>query len=384
MATARKTIPLASIRTDGWFERLGANSPEFGQLCKIIGEKFLGFSVIVGLRIQTVTLDRKRPEGTRIDHTIGDDPTVHQVSIVDFRERLVVALASPATSAADESLEQGNTADVQRVLGVHNVLLAGLYGYRLDELQHTDGGDIHVAFHYEQKAHVLALRAFHELLRERVRAEAVAVAPAPAAPFTIDLARLPQAEAALSAGNYARTVELLGAWIGPLSLLLRTGEGQQLAPNARQQLARALGMLGTAYARQARHEDAEQVLRLGIQWGQDGQVAGELFRRLAETYMSQGRHGEGIGLLRRATALGDDPREVLPLLAQCFVARKRFVAAMACVERAISAGVDPLMTDASEKAALAVLGDHWANLRGQVPTAADLDTYETMPAAGPK
>jgi hypothetical protein len=45
--------------------------------------------------------------------------------------------------------------------------------------------------------------------------------------------------------------------------------------------------------------------------------------------------------LRRALSLGVDRGESLPVLALCFVERGRYVAAMACLDEAIEAGVDP-------------------------------------------
>jgi hypothetical protein len=53
-----------------------------------------------------------------------------------------------------------------------------------------------------------------------------------------------------------------------------------------------------------------------------------------------GRHGEAIGPLRRALAFGGDYTDVMPLLAQAFVARGRHVAAWACLKQAIDAGLD--------------------------------------------
>jgi tetratricopeptide (TPR) repeat protein len=110
------------------------------------------------------------------------------------------------------------------------------------------------------------------------------------------------------------------------------------------------------------------VLRLGIQWGQDQlEVAADLFSRLGAAYVAQGRHGEAIGLLRRALGLGARRTDVLPQLARCFVARERYVAALLCADDAVAAGASADSVRAVRDASLAVLGDEWKRFRRRVP-----------------
>ncbi|MDH5493174.1 MAG: hypothetical protein OEY14_14560, partial [Myxococcales bacterium] len=162
-------------------------------------------------------------------------------------------------------------------------------------------------------------------------------------------------------------IDLIGAWPGPLSLLLRTAEGQRLTPEVRVALASALGHLGTAYVRVGKLEWAEEVMRLGIQWGQDGPAAGDLFRRLGEACVVGERSGEAIGLLRRALALEAPERDVLPLLARSYIDRGKFVAAAVCMERATALG---LSSSELAEGALAIeeaLGQAWTRFRGACP-----------------
>jgi tetratricopeptide (TPR) repeat protein len=83
---------------------------------------------------------------------------------------------------------------------------------------------------------------------------------------------------------------------------------------------------------------AEDVLRLGIQFGQELEAAGPLFGLLGRVRVSTERYGEAIGLLRRALTLGGDRATLLVDLAQCFLARERYVAALACLDDATAAG----------------------------------------------
>jgi tetratricopeptide (TPR) repeat protein len=211
---------------------------------------------------------------------------------------------------------------------------------------------------------------FREEIRDRVRAEAERHRPsAGGSPFAIDLNLVPQARKALAAGDPDTVSDLLGAWPGPLSMLLRTAEGQRLAPEVRATLAEALGLLGTSYVQLGRYEWAQEVLRLAIQWGQEQlEVSADLFRRLGSAYVAEGRHAEAIGLLRRALGLGAPRVEVLPVLARCFLMRERYIPAMLCAEDALAAGAKADTVKDVRAKAQAALGDPWTKFRRKVPS----------------
>ena len=86
-------------------------------------------------------------------------------------------------------------------------------------------------------------------------------------------------------------------------------------------------------------EQAEEVLRIGIQYAQEGVAAADLFRRLGLALLDSDRPGEAIGPLRRALAFGGPPAQVMPPLARALMRRRKFVAAYACLREAIEAGV---------------------------------------------
>ena len=236
---------------------------------------------------------------------------------------------------------------------------------RLRELRIDGGANPKLVVDLGGAVDEVDLDDFREIIRERVRRAADQARPAN--PFAIDLNIVPDAEVRYRAKDWAGVVELLGAWPGPLSLLLRTAEGQELSGPVKSTLARALGLLGTAYVRQGKHEWAEEVMRLGIQWGQDGPASGDLFRRLGEAHVARDRHGEAIGLLRRALALGAPPEDALPLLAACYANREKFVAARVCVEEALAAGVSTEEVAEVQAACDEAQGEAWARLRKRVP-----------------
>jgi tetratricopeptide (TPR) repeat protein len=378
----RRAIRLDAVRADGWFERLGDDSPNFRQLCDAVGEKFVAFSVIAGVRITALTVDRRSPDATLVDFVVGDDTTEQRLALGEFRRRLVSAiLAEEAPSPVDE-IEQEDESDleaIQEVIGFRYVLLAPMFGIKLLELRR--GGDEPAELLVESMGseEEMTVGQLREVIRERVRRELERSRPS--SPFAIDLAAIPAAEEAMADGDHAKAIELLGAWPGPLSLLLRTTEGAQLSPEVKATLARALGLLGSAYVRAERFDWAEEVMRLGIQWGQDGPAAGDLFRRMGESCVVRDRHGEAIGLLRRALALGASSHEVLPLLAAAYAERNRWVAAALCAEEALALGADAEQMGALRDDAVDKLGPAWHRFRERVP--APSTATQTMPAPPP-
>ena len=112
-----------------------------------------------------------------------------------------------------------------------------------------------------------------------------------------------------------------------------------LTPDARALIAKGLGILGTACVKLGEQQQGEEVMRLAVQYAQDGAAASDIFRRLGEAMLEDGRPGEAVGPLRRAANLGASPKLIWPLLARAFVRRQRFVAALACVREARLVGV---------------------------------------------
>jgi tetratricopeptide (TPR) repeat protein len=257
--------------------------------------------------------------------------------------------------------------ELQAYIGFRYILLAPTFDIGLEELRIHDNGEATLDVTIDDERLELSLEELREEIKERVRVEAERVRDRPSSPFAIDLNIVPTARAAVSTPE--RVTELLGAWPGPLSLLLRTAEGQSLAPDVRATLAEALGLLGSAYVDLGRHEWAQEVLRLAIQWGQDQlEIAADLFRRLGGAYVAQSRHGEAIGILRRALALGAPRADVLPLLAECFLQRDRRLSALLCAEDALAAGASADKVKHVRERALELFGEDWKRFRRKVPS----------------
>lgn len=357
-----RVVSLDEVRADGWFERLGDGAPHFADLCEALGERTVAFAIVAGVRITAVAVDRRNRDASLVTFNLGDDDEETQLPLGELRRRLGATLVAdemyPDTLAAEPDVEE-----IQRFIGYRYLLLAPIFGVTLRELILGDSGVASVKVDLGAAADVIPLADLRELIRERVRAESRAMRPS--SPFAIDLNIVPEAESANAAEDWDATVDLLGAWPGPLSLLLRTREGAELTPDVRGTLARALGLLGTAYVELGSHDWAEEVLRLAIQWGQEvgGELVGDLFRRLGHAHVLRARHGQALGLLRRALYLGAPRADVLPLLAASFAATGHHLPAAVCAREAIELGVE-----ASELLAAAAnaLGDPWARFEDEV------------------
>jgi hypothetical protein len=87
LASAKQeVIDLALVRTDGWFEQLAEEIPEFPQLCELLGQRFVAFSFIAGVRITAIAYDPQSPENSVVDFDRGEDQEAERLSLAEFRE----------------------------------------------------------------------------------------------------------------------------------------------------------------------------------------------------------------------------------------------------------------------------------------------------------
>jgi hypothetical protein len=341
MPERRKEFSLDSLRTDGWFERIGEGIGSFQALCEIVGERFFAFSIIVGARITALTVDRRSPDQTLVDFVVGvgeadGDLDPQRLTLADFRRRLVGALLVEEDREVPKPSRETDVEAIQLYIGVRYLLLAPLYGYSLRKLV-FEGKHAELRVLHDGSEESFALDTFRMRIRALVREELDRVAAG--ARSAIDLSKVAEAEAAALRKEWPKVIALLGAWPAPLAIFLRTPEGQMLGADARSLIAKGLGLLGSACVHLGEVEQAEEVFRIGIQYAQDGVAAAELFRRLGEALLLNDRAGEAIGPLRRALAFGGPAAEVMPPLARAFLKRGRYVAAYACLRDAMDAGV---------------------------------------------
>jgi tetratricopeptide (TPR) repeat protein len=344
---------LTAARPDGWFEEVLAQSKDFEKACELIGRSTLGLALIAGARILSLTANPHASDLTTVEFSIGQDPTVRQVPLSEFRETVGQFLLAPLESWTLP--EDPDAEGLQAHIGGRYMLEASLFQVEPIELRH-DLGLSELTVEFNELRHVLALDDFREVLDERVRSE---LGLGRRDDNSIDLAVVDQAEEANALGNWSATIAMLNPWLNPISTLLRTGEAEALAEEAHGRLSASLDLLGTAYANLGELDAANEVLRLGIQWAGESSKAAGLYLALGRASVSGEKHGEAIGLLRRAIRLGAEERDALPLLALSLSARDQSLAAMVCNERARTLGANTDELALVETALRGRLGEAW-------------------------
>jgi hypothetical protein len=361
-----KSFSLDAIRADGWFERVGQTVNSFQALCEIVGERFLAFSMITGARITALTVDRQKPQDTLVDFVRTDESEsdVHRVTLAEFRRSLVQALVGDDPVYPEPS-QTDDAETIQRYIGVTFLLLAPLYGYTLMQLDITAGKGELLLVH-EGVQHRRDLAQFRQQMRAHVRRELEQVAKPPRTRGGIDVAAYEEAKRAANEGAHLRVVELLGGWPAPLTVFLRTLEGQSLNQKARSMIAQALGILGTSHSELGDAVKGEEVLRLAIQYASDSDVAGDVYARLGATLFGEQRFGEAIGVLRRAANLGATGDTLWSSLSQALLHRGRVLAAYAAALEGVRQGAGRENLLKVEQEAQARFGEAFASLRGVV------------------
>jgi tetratricopeptide (TPR) repeat protein len=334
-------FPLESIRTDGWFERIGEGIGSFQTLCEVVGARFFAFAMIAGARIVALTIDRRAPENTLVDFVVAGDEaelresTPQRLPLGEFRRRLVSALLTEEPTGPVPTRLMDVEA-IQRHIGVRYLLLAPIFGYGLLALNCDAYGSMIRAMR-DGTEEIYELEEFRTRIRLHIREE-LQRSLRGTNRGAIDLAKVVEAEAAAEAGDNLRVVELIGTWPAPLAIFLRTSEGQSLPPEIRARISKALGLLGQACIQLGELDKGHEVLRLAIQYAAETDAAAGIFLLLGRSMYDGGRFGEALGVLKRADSLGADARIVWPLLARAYAERGLWAPALAAELRARRVG----------------------------------------------
>lgn len=349
---------LSAARPEGWFEEVLKQSKDFEKACQIIGRNTLGLGLIAGARIISLTANPHAQDLTTVEYSIGQDPAIRQVPLSEFRATIGQYLLDPLEvwSLPDDP----DVEALQTHIGGRYMLEASLFQVEPLELKHELGRS-EVTLQFNGLRHVLALEDFREVLDDRVRSELSLDTQDDVA---IDLSVVDDAEKASAKGDWNATIAMLNPWLGPISMLLRTGEADDLGEEVRTRLSVSLDLLGTAYANLGDLDAANEVLRLGVQWAGESGKAGDLFLALGRASVAAEKHGEAIGLLRRAIRLGASEGEALPLLAQSLAAREQGLAAMVCAQRAVDLGAEDPGVDAIRVQLEGMMGQAWSRFQG--------------------
>lgn len=357
-AGSPRLYDLEAARPEGWFDQVLKQSPDFERAAQIIGRSTLGLALIAGARIASLTPSATSQADTTVEFSIGPNQESHQVSLPEFRDIVAQYLLMPIEAVGLP--EDPEVEVLQAHIGGRYMLAASLFQVKPLELKHEVGLS-EIALEFNGVRHVLALEDFRDVIDERVRAE-LGLGDA-GNEVSIDLSLVDQAERANADAQWNATIAMLSPWLNPISMLMRTGEAEELTDGVRAKLSHGLDLLGTAFANAGDLDAANEVLRLGVQWAGESSKAGDLFFALGRASIQAGKHGEAIGLLRRAIGLGVDPKLATPMLAESLEARDQDLAAKVCLEKAKALGADEAVTATLDKELNARLGAEWSALK---------------------
>ncbi len=317
---------LAAVTADGWFERVLGSVPALVQLCNALGEPLVALSLAAGVRILSAAVDPGAGVVRGLQWARDEDglEQSREGSPETLRAEVMALLLAEGDPALPVTHDDPTL--LREAIGLRTTLLAPLFGLRLLTL-HVGEDETRITVAHDRGEETVSLRQLRRFLRSR----AVEALQPRGRGFSIDLGEVALAREELAAGRHEAVVARLGTWITPLTMYLRSAEGQSMPPAQRAELARALGVLGASLEALGRADEAEEVLRLGTQWALDGEAAPDAYGALALCLVRMGRRAESIGLLRRALTF-DPARVALRLeLGKAYLASGRAVAALGVV-----------------------------------------------------
>lgn len=333
-------VDLTPMGADSWFDQVKESSPAFETLCDVMGERFVGYALIVGVQISGLTIDQFTPANTLVEFRLIESSPPRTLRLPEFRRELAGWILSEAPEPDVASLPL-DLAQAQHLLGVRYILLAPLHGMSLREVVLETPGrkpkaSVVVVWPDERVEEVDVLE-----LRRRLHAEVrVELDSVRDEPFELDFDLVDKAEAAARAGLWDDVIGLIGHWPGPLSMLSRMQMGASLDDSKRGRIGAALTYLAGAYRSTGRSAWAEELYRLGLQFSGDGHQGALLYRSLGESMIEEKRFGESLGPLRRSLALGATMAEIGPSLGLALSRCGRNVAAAAVLERTVGEGTE--------------------------------------------
>lgn len=357
----QRTIDLAPIRADGWFAKLGEGSATFEQLCDLVGEAFVAFAAISGVRIQSVAVDSMSPSFSQVEFSIGDGET-QSLALIDFQRRLCGALLADSDQPPALPGQHPSAEEVQSYIGHRYLLLAPIFGVTLKELRMREGEAPALLVGVGTLEEEVSVASFRNVILARIRNEMMALESSQS--MTLDLDVFEKADSLAETGAFDEVVDLLAPWTTKIALMLRSGKAD--SEEIQRGVVRAMGTLGNALIETDDLAGADEVLRLGVQWAQHIGGGGRLFALLGRVALLHQQYGQAIGFFRRAISLGENESSVVADLAHCYHARKRWVATVACVDRALKeerddADLQRLQTMRED--AVGQLGSAWTDFK---------------------
>jgi len=330
---------LQAMRADDWFEQLGRGVESFESICEVMGEHFLAYAIILGIRIRSLITDPRFPANTTIEFSLRDG-AIQALTLSEFKTRVVQALLQREPASPVPILPL-TAEDALACLGRPLLLASPLFGIHLDHVIQASVDPktprFLVGFELDRELNHADSRDLRELVYGKIRRD---LAGASEEPFKLDLFAVENARRAAAAGDPEGVVAVLESWPSLLSLLQRTPVAKELNDPQKNLIGEGIALLGEAFEVVDREIWSEEVFRLGLQFVREGEVAARLFFDLGRALLKKARSGEAIGALRHAEMLGIERRRVLPPLGCALLMERWIVPAATILEEAASLGLD--------------------------------------------
>ncbi len=331
-------VSLAEIRAEGWLDQIGERIERFDQICEIMGQRFLAYSVILGIQIRSISLDPKFHANTSIEFTV--DNAVQTLPLIEFQTQVVQAIMRTRQGCVDIELPL-TVEQADAVVGGHTLLLAPLFDITIEHLVVSDTGpgdpDFLIGYISPDGFNFVPLKKFDELLKGKVRRDLAGLAEEP---FKLQLGDADKAKEAFERDDFDAVIEILESWPGLLSVLNRTPMAKKLESEKREKIGAGLELLGASFERRGRSDWSEELYKLGLQFIKEGNVAARLFKRLSRLIVGMERYSEAIGLIRRAIQLGVPDTELKVALALSYIHTNKAVAARALLQNLVESGLE--------------------------------------------
>lgn len=398
-------VRLDAIAARGWFARLLKRSEDLTKAEEVLGRVLLAGSLVAGFRITSLMINAEDPGNTMVGFMAGEGEQPFQASRIEFHRLVTRVLSTPETGSDVHPLTLPTGVDeLQELLGVRYVLLADVFGLTLEELHfrrgvfcvqlrephglHPDdsgtkdrgdeaavGGSqadqnlpaSEVAMGKNEAAggrekapgegqvRLYTLASFQARIADLLAGDLQRALRAMTPTFSEE--QVSSARQAAEEGAWDRVHSALRGWPQRIATCLRVGMLHTIS-NA-DSVAEGLLLEAKALRVQGQLSEAEEAVRLLLQWQPQGSCSGAAFAELGRLFLARQQYGQAIGMLRRARSVGSEDPGLLVDLAKCFVQTGRFVAAACCCDEAKQAGVPELHWRASMDAANKALGKAW-------------------------
>ncbi|MBN2717157.1 MAG: tetratricopeptide repeat protein [Deltaproteobacteria bacterium] len=329
-------VALDQIRQDHWFDDLKADADpgNFELVAGIIGNRYLAYSILLGLQI-TRLRQMESPNAMTIVEFTSDSEMIQKLPLSQFNLQVASVLLGIGIHTIRECELPLTEEQALSIIGEMPLLVAPLFDIFPSHLAAVQKGSLFksvIGMTTPRGKAFLTIDEFHRLILQLLRFDVQRYGQERLA---FDFNTGP-AVAAYEQQDYAQVISLLETWPGLLSTMLKTPAQDALSEPQLEGIAQGCQLLGSSFIYMGNVQYAEEVLRLGIRYTGDTPFGAQLFLDMGVLLNQEERYGEAIAFLRRATVTQPTLVAGWIALGRALRHRGRRVAAWLALSHAIS------------------------------------------------